>query len=118
MGLGFHDRLDQRDGRWADLGGLAHHALRCPLGVTPVRARHVLRDCRVPVGHARSCMGRDPRAVVEDLDGGVGETRLDRLAQQPERYRVVMIVDLDVIVGRDAAALPLGITIGLVRQLL
>jgi hypothetical protein len=40
---------------------------------------------------------------------------LDRIAgiayglpQQPERHRVVMVIDLDMIIGRDRAALPLG----------
>jgi len=81
MGLGFHDRLDQGGGRRADLGGLPHQALRCPLGVTPMRARHVLRNRRVPMVQARPRMAGNPLALVEDLDGGVGEPRLDRLAQ-------------------------------------
>src|SRR3954451_5910073 len=63
-------------------------------------------------------MARNSNAFVEDLDGGVGEPRLDGLTQQPERHRVVMMVDLDVVVGRDTTALPFSISIGFARQLL
>jgi transposase len=38
LGLRFHDGLDQRDGGRADLGGLAHDALRRPFGVAAVRS--------------------------------------------------------------------------------
>ena len=78
--------------------------------------RHVLRDRRVLVRDARAQVARDPLALVEDLDGAVGEARLDSLPQQGERHRVVMVVDLDMIVGRDRAALPLGILVALARK--
>ena len=51
MGLGFHDRLDQRDGRRADRGRLAHHLGGCPFRVATMRARHMLCDGRVPVAN-------------------------------------------------------------------
>ena len=60
MRLGLHDRLEQRDRRRADLGGLAHHPGRRPFGVAAVRARHVLGDRRVPVAHAPSAHGWQP----------------------------------------------------------
>ena len=49
-------------------------------------------------------MARNPHALVEDLDRGVGEraSTVSRISR--ERHRVVMIVDLDVIVGRDTGS--------------
>ena len=76
----------------------------------------MLGDRRVLVRNPRAHMARDAFALVEQLDRRVGETRVDGLAQQLERYRVVMLVDLDVIVGGDGAALPLGIAVALTRQ--
>ena len=61
-------------------------------------------------------MAGDAAALVENLDRGVGDARLDHLADEPRRHRVVMVVDLDVIVGRDPALLPFRIAIGLVRK--
>src|SRR4249919_4017619 len=78
--------------------------------------RHVLRDRRVIVRDARAYVARNPLTLVEDLDRAVREARVDGLAQQLERHRVVMVVDLDVIVGRDRAALPLGILVALARK--
>ena len=63
-------------------------------------------------------MARDTLALVEDLDRRAGDAGLDDLADQLRWHRVIMAGDLDVIVGRDTAALPLGVSIGLVRQLL
>ena len=54
-------------------------------------------------------MHGDPLALMEQLDGGAGEAGIDRLAQEPVGRRVVVVVDLDVIVGRHRAALPFGI---------
>src|ERR1700752_3361222 len=54
---------------------------------------------------------------MEDLDRAIRESRIDGLAQQRERHRVVMVIDLDVMVGRDGAALPLGILVALPRKL-
>src|SRR5258708_6106456 len=116
MWLRLHDRLEQRDRRGTDLLRLAQHPCRRPFRVTPMAGRHVLRDRRVLVRDARAHVARDPLALVEDLDGAVGETRLNGLPQQPERHRVVMVVDLDMIVGRDRAALPLGILVALARK--
>src|SRR5260370_906380 len=52
--------------------------------------------------------GADPEAAAAP--------RLDLLAQQAVRHRVVMAVDVDMIVERDAALAPLGIDVGLDRQ--
>src|SRR5580658_10306622 len=78
--------------------------------------RHVLRNRRVLVRDARAHVARNPLAVVEELDRAVREARVDGLAQQGEWHRVVMVINLDVIVGRDRAALPLGILVALARK--
>jgi hypothetical protein len=59
---------------------------------------------------------RDAAAVVKNLDRGVGSARFDVLADEPRRHRVVMVVNGDVIVGRDAAFFPFRIAIGLIRK--
>ena len=48
-------------------------------------------------------MAGDALAAVEDLDGRVGDARLDDLADQRGRHRIEVAVHLDVVVGRDAA---------------
>ncbi len=116
MRLGAHDRLDQRGRAGPDLGGKGQHPRRRPAGVAPMRARHVLGRRRVPPLQGRPGMGRDALAGVEDLDRRVGDARLDHLADQPRRHRVVMAVHLDVVVGRDPAAPPFGVGVGLRRQ--
>src|SRR5260370_30273548 len=77
---------------------------------------HVLRDRGVLVRDARAHGARNPLALVEHLDRAIREARINGLAQQGERHRVVMGIDLDVIVRRDRAALPLGILVALVRK--
>ncbi len=44
-------------------------------------------------------MAGDAPALVEDLDGALDDARVDELADQPERHRVIMAVDLDMVVG-------------------
>ena len=79
--------------------------------------RHVIgnRGMAAPVG--RTGMARDPLTLVEDLDRLVSDAHIDEFTDQPIRGGIPMAVDLDVIVGRDAAALPASKDVGLVRQL-
>ena len=56
-------------------------------------------------------MRRHQLAAVEDLHRLCRDARLDLFAEQPERYRIEMLVDLDVVVEIDPAALPGGIFI-------
>src|SRR4029077_18833286 len=49
VGLSLHDRLDERNRRWADPRCLADYPRGRPFRVTAMRARHVLRRSRVPV---------------------------------------------------------------------
>ena len=57
------------------------------------------------------------RPFVQKLDRGVGDARLQLLADEARWHGVIMIRDLDVIVGRDAATLPACKDVWLVRQL-
>ena len=77
---------------------------------------HVLGDGRVSVAHGRERVAGNALALVEDLDRRAGDARLDDLADQLRGHRVEVIVDLDVIVRRDARPLPFGVSVGLVRQ--
>jgi len=58
----------------------------------------------------------DPDALVQDLDRAVGNARLDLLADETERHGVVVVGDLDVVVGRDPAPPPFGKGVRLGRQ--
>ena len=55
-------------------------------------------------------------AAVEHFDRACRDARPDLLTQQLVRYRVVVLVDLDVVVEPDPAFLPLGEDVGLGRQ--
>src|SRR5580765_6224137 len=51
MRLGLHDGFDERDGGGTDLAGFPHHSSGRPFSVAPMRARHVLRGCRVAMAY-------------------------------------------------------------------
>ena len=57
-------------------------------------------------------VGGDAPAAMEQLDGLGGDPRLDLLADQLMRDRVVVPGDLDVVVDAGSAFLPLGILVG------
>ena len=59
----------------------------------------------------------DPFALVEQLDRVLGDARVELLADRPMRHRAVMPVDVDVIIETGPPHAPLGIFIGLGRQL-
>ena len=110
------DDLDQRGGVVADRGGFPQDPFVRPVAIAPVRTRHV-------VGHAWSAdaaqaaqMGRDQLAAMEDLHRLGRDARLHFFAQQPERHRIEVLLDLDVVVEVDPAALPVGIFIRCRRQ--
>jgi hypothetical protein len=58
----------------------------------------------------------DALAAQENLDGPGGDPRLDFLTDETMRDAVVVLGDLDVIIEIDAAALPLRILVGFLRQ--
>ena len=58
-------------------------------------------------------MGGNPLALVEDLDGAVGEPGPELVLGQRVRHRVIVLVDLDMIIEAGSALLPFGVLIGL-----
>ncbi|MEQ1731409.1 MAG: hypothetical protein ABL982_23815, partial [Vicinamibacterales bacterium] len=60
-------------------------------------------------------MARNTLPLVEHLDSGAGDARLDDLADQLRGHRVKVIADLDVVVRRNTGALPFGIGVRLIR---
>ena len=116
MRAGDHDRFAQGGGRWADLLRVGHDAGRRPGCVAPVRAGHVLGDGGVAAPVRRPRMAGDALSFVEDLDGLVGDADVDEFLDQPERRGVPVAVDLDMVVGRNPAALPNGEGVGFIGQ--
>ena len=102
MWLRPHDRLEPSERCRPDLLGLPHEARGRPLGVAPVRARHVLRDRGVPVLHRREGMAGDARAAMEDLDTRIGDARLDDFTNEAGGDGVEVPGDLHVVIGGDA----------------
>ena len=84
--------------------------------MAPVRARHVLGNCCVPLRAWIAQMAGNPGTVVEQLDGLVGDAGLDGLAYQPIGNGVEMPVHLDVVVEPRPAAPPFGVGIRLCGQ--
>ena len=77
-----------------------------------MRARHVLGHGGVPAAGAAQQMAGDALSPVEQLDGALGDARLELLAQHAMRHRVVMAIDVDVVVEADPALTPLGVDVG------
>src|SRR5260370_16170145 len=78
--------------------------------------RHMIGDRGVAAAVGCAGMARDSLAFVEYLDRLVGNAYVDEFTDQGVRGGIPMAVDLDVVVGRDAATLPARKDIGLVRQ--
>ena len=116
MRLGGQDPLDQRDGGRADRLGLAQQPAGRPFGVAAVRARHVIGDRGVPVRPGVTDMAGDPLTLVEQLDGLVGDPRLDHLAHQAIRHRIKKPVHLDEVIHARPAATPFRVGIRRVRH--
>src|ERR1700684_3711614 len=87
-----------------------------PVTVAPMRTWHVLGHCGGSIRAQVAQMRGDKLATMEDLRGLCRDPRLHFLAQQPERHRVEMLRDLDVVVEVDPAALPVGVFVGCWRQ--
>ena len=101
VGPALEDERDQPGGARADPCSRALDPLDGPLGVPPVRARHVLRHGRVPAAADTAQMGGNALALVEDLDRACGQPRLDLVADQAIGDRVVVAVDVDMVVEAD-----------------
>src|SRR6187401_1343233 len=69
------------------------------------RIRRVLWDRGVPVPHGRERMAGNARAAIEDLDGRVGDARLDDFTDEARGDGVEVACNLDVVIGGDTGAL-------------
>ncbi len=73
---------------------------RTPLGVTPVRARHVLELRRVAAGLVVRTQVRGHALVVEEaLHSGRCRPHVDAFGRNGVRHAVVMALEFDVVVG-------------------
>ena len=113
---GFDDDLEERRGRWTDLLAGSDQPSRRPFAVAAVGARHMIGDGGMAAPVGRTGVAGDPLSLVEDLDGLVGDADIDEFTDQAVRGGIPMAVDLDVIIGCDAATLPARKDVGLVRQ--
>ena len=76
----------------------------------------MLGDCRRPTATGAAQMHRDALALAEQLDRVRGDARIELLADQPVRHRVVVPVNVDVIIKANPAQTPFGILIRFGRQ--
>src|SRR5271166_399066 len=106
------DDLDRCRGVVADRCGLALDPLVGPVAVAPMRTRHVISECRRPMRAHAARMSGDQLAAMEDLHRLCGEASLHFFTEQPERHRVEMLLDLDMVVEVHPAALPGGVFAG------
>src|SRR5262244_26076 len=83
MRLRAHDRFEQRERCRTDLLSLSHEARWRPLGIAPMRARHMFWDRRVPVPHNREGVAGDARAAMENLDRRVVPARISEQSAPP-----------------------------------
>jgi len=110
------DDLDQRRGVVADGGGLAQNPFMRPVAIAPMRTGHVLGQRGRPIRPQTAQMRRHQLAAMEDFHRLGGAACFNLFAQQAERHRIEMLLDLDVIVKVHPAALPGGIFIRCRRQ--
>ena len=103
-----HD-LHQGCGVAADRGGFALDPLVRPVAVAPVRTRHVSGHRAGSIRAQVTQMRGDQLAAMEDFHRLRRDPRFHFLAQQPERHRVEMPGDLDVVVEVDPAPFPVGV---------
>ncbi len=83
----------------------------------PMRARHVLGDGGVPVPQRAANMRSDAAAVVEQLHSTLGDTGVHYRPSQAVGHAVPVSQHLDMVVEPDPTAPPVGILVGLGRQL-
>src|SRR5207237_7116879 len=89
---------------------------RCPVSISSMALWHMLAHGRVFAAGRRTHVDRDAIAAMEQLDGTRGDPRPQRLAQQPMRHRVVVLLDLDVIIEAGLALLPFGVDVRCRRE--
>src|SRR5271154_6682741 len=116
MRPGGDDGLEKCRGRGADLLAGGDQSSGRPLAVAAVGAGHMISDRGMAAPVRRTGVAGDPLPLVEDLDGLVGDADIDEFTDQAVRGGIPMPIDLDMIVGCDAAALPTRKDVGLVGQ--
>src|SRR5512142_2701459 len=100
------DGDDQRLGVGADRPRLALEALRAPLGIEPVRARHVVGQGAVPWAAIASGVRGNALTAMEHFHRAFGQPCLDLLADQGVWDGVKEPGDFDVIVDSDPGKRP------------
>src|SRR5215472_10130780 len=100
----------------ANCRGIAKDPFNGPLGVAPMRTRHMLGDGRVPAPPGAAQVHGDTFAFAEQLDSVSGNASVELLADQTMRHRIIMPVDVDMVVQPNPPDPPLGVFKGLVRQ--
>lgn len=116
MRPGSDDSLEKGSGRRTNPLAGCDQPSRRPLAVAAMGARHVIGNRRVAAPVGRTGVARDPLTLVENLDRFVSDAHIDEFTDKPIRGGIPMAVDLDVIVGRDAATLPARKDVWLVWQ--
>src|SRR5690606_21864202 len=99
---------DQAFGLGTDRRAPAPETIRCPLGVAPMRTRHMIgvrAKARPPIA---ALMRGDALATVEYLDHPGGGTDIDLLADEAVRDGIEEALELDVIIRRDPRQAPFG----------
>ena len=81
-------------------------------------AGHVLGKCRVAAAVGRADMTGDALPLEEYLYRFVGDAHVDEFLDEAEGRGIPVTIDFDVVIRRDATALPDGERIGLVRTVI
>jgi len=116
MRPGLEDQSRELGRAWADCRRIAKDPFDGPLGIAPMRARHVLGDGGVAAPPGAAQVHGDTLTFAEQLDGVSGDARIELLLDEPIRHRIVVSVDVDMVVEADPPDPPLGVFKGLVRQ--
>lgn len=100
------DGGDQPFGLGADRRCPAPEAIRCPFGVAPMRARHVLgvgSEARAPVA---TLVCGDAHTTAEYLDHPSGGADIDLAPDEAVRDGIGEALELDMIIRRDPRQAP------------
>jgi len=100
--------LDQFAGGRSNRRGPVHQPPGRPLGMGPMRRRHVVGDGGVAAFAGILRMTGDPATFGQHFDGAAGDAQFDFLAHQGMRHAVIVAVVLDVVIDIDAGTLPFG----------
>jgi len=97
---------DQAFGLGAEASGPSFEARWRPVGITPVRTRHVIGMGAVAAAVIAALMTGDAAAFMENLDGLAGQPDVDLGTDQSMGHGIEEFLGLDMIVGTDPGKLP------------